>query len=590
MLDINKLLKKKGWTGRELGKLALLDLAQTFEAAVLTGKQQRSPVSTADIQKLIRTLETEEDHRIYSGYVELRSWVNFFVQIAIAQEQQAMLRFTQLATFVQNAFTAESISNYVKKLPVVMTEKQYSDTVSKHLEDDNDKDVTALFFMALDFHLKALKSNPRAKNPLKPLKKKLQAELVQDSQILDYYNHVKGLCYYTKEDGTKSEKLDYAGWAKAAFPQKELSEKELDERLFEAAKTLYETGEMPTPKHLKPRYDKHTWEERPEGITKWEIVEEGSLGNFYNYNIFETAEDKEESSDKSTPQKEEPEEGEDPVTLCKALKAEYPELVQAILKDMGERYPDLIPLQSLPVEKWPTTLFRPEELCKLDFYGYKKQRIEDYSVFEENGQALVHGVAILRPQDSRLPDYEEVDSETGYYKAPDIKPLLIDISLEGFFPESEKGELNTHRAQNARALMLQSMIAVRAYNTCLELIVSNFGVKELLVMRRPMEELESKIEAFNHMVHLLYRAVYTNYDDEKLKERKFKVIKEVLYPIDLGLLTVPKQRLDKVKTMTKSPSAFALEGEEDPFLILSGFEPGEGQQEEQDANKDDSED
>ena len=129
MLNIDRLLKKKGWTGEELGRLELANTLNMFSQS-LQGIQEPVPiVSKADFRKMLDTITDPIEGRIYNGYISIHEWFSTAYTYATANEQQAHLNFNKLMTTITNAITAESVYKYVSELPLIMTEKQYKQTV-----------------------------------------------------------------------------------------------------------------------------------------------------------------------------------------------------------------------------------------------------------------------------------------------------------------------------------------------------------------------------------------------------------------------------------------------------------------------------
>lgn len=125
MVNIEKLLKKKSWTGQELGRLAIANLMLGYQKVLETNNpNEELPINQTDFDKMLRTLTEPTEGKIYNGYMAIHEWVTKIMQVAIAQEQQAQLQYNKLINVVKNATLAENIYQYVNKLPVIMTESQ----------------------------------------------------------------------------------------------------------------------------------------------------------------------------------------------------------------------------------------------------------------------------------------------------------------------------------------------------------------------------------------------------------------------------------------------------------------------------------
>ena len=133
-LNIDKLLKQKGWTGQELG---ILEITVTLEAFknVIQGNDKPPLVSPSELQKMLKTIEDPTEGAIYNGYMAIHEWLSKVYNVASTQQQQADLRYNEFFHRIINAETAEKLYQYIEKLPVIMTEKQYSDFLTKRKDE-----------------------------------------------------------------------------------------------------------------------------------------------------------------------------------------------------------------------------------------------------------------------------------------------------------------------------------------------------------------------------------------------------------------------------------------------------------------------
>ena len=591
MLNIDRLLKKKGWTGAELGRLELANTALAYKKAVETNNpEQELVISRAEFEKMLSTLKDPVQGRTYNGYISIHNWISNTMQVAMAQSQQAQLQFDKLWSFIQNAITAEDLYSYIEELPLIMTEKQYKETVEKRIQEilkpdgeDIANNVLQLIFDALDYYIKLLETTPRAKNPLKPLRKKLNKEYVRDPHILEKYNRVRGLGYYTLEDGTRSDKVSPTEWRELITPtifklineDSQLGEKEAEfikqsireRRLITDARYMYEGDLSESEAQKKRQQDEvregfikacqwHYYEDSPEGLlTKWEVLEEGEIPEYYKYY---------EATD------------EEALEMCKAFVAEFPTVVQALLEDMGKRY-GMENLKDLPVEKWLGTVYSWEDLYKADFYGFRATQTDDTVIFNGNKRALFNGVAIVAP--STLGSCTRIDPETGYYIAPDLRKSLLPLSLEAFFTDSEDYSDNVDTVEQARSLLKSSVYFVDGFNKALELISSLYNVEEVKLFSIPTDGIKESVEALNGSIYMLYRRIKnTDYEEPGLREKKLEVLREIFQPVDLKKLRIPEEKLEQAKQNMKDFKGFK-DSSIDPYLKLCIYDPEDEEEE-----------
>lgn len=556
MLNIDRVLKKKGWTGEELGRLELANTLNMFSQS-LQGIQEPVPiVSKADFRKMLDTITDPIEGRIYNGYISIHEWFSTAYTYAIANEQQAYLNFNELMTTITNAITAESVYKYVSELPLIMTEKQYKQTVEQRTEEILAKDGETAFNLfnllveALDYYIRQLQKEPRKANPLKPLKKKLEAEKVTDPLILTKYNKVMGYGYLETPDGKRSDKLSSEEWAKALMPDNRPynPEAEKERRILTHAHFMYTEGmsfeeadsavykaSVERGETIEPTF--HYYPEPPEDLNKWEILETGDLGEYY---VSLWGEEREGLSYE-----------ESIVADAKDFIKEYPTVVKALLEDM-EQYIEGV--SSIPVEEWVNQLYSWRDLYRVNAYGFREMYTDDIAIFDGNRRAQLNGIAILKPNSIGC---TRIDRETGFYKAPEIRNILSNISLEAYFTDAEDYAVNVEKLERARKLLLDSYYFIKGYNLAIDLIAERFKLEELEVAKLSTDNLEERIQALNSSIELLYKRIKeTDYEDEELKAKKLEVLKDVFTPISLDGLEIPEEKIEKAKADMKDFKAF----------------------------------
>lgn len=587
MADIKRLLKKKGWTGRELGILELSNMAIMFRQA-LEGKEPQPIVEQARFREMINGITDRQQGQIYNGYISIHEWLSIRYNIAQTQLQQAQLQYRTLAAYVTDAIFAEDVYHYIEQLPAIMTEKQYRDAreagLKKWLYDEDGTErgdsLAALIERGISFYTKQLQTNPAKPNPLKAIRKKYIAEPVKSKLILEGYNEVMGEGYCTIEDGSgrRSDTMTAEEWQEAittpAMKQAlkttdgsgtEYTQQIATRRLLERAKVIFEGGTEADADEAQQKKDYerglatpvkwHYYEEAPADLTKWDIVEAGLMyfygGLFCGMDVSE---------------------GEYLAELEDFL-TEFRELADAIIADIEKLYlTGKDPLQPLPVEgreplkdiaslplqDWSSTVFSWGDLYKLDVYGFKKDAEADTTIFDGNKRAILNGIAILRASD--LLDRSPRINESGYYVEPDIMHTLSNFTLEAFFPEAEDYADNLEIVETARQTLIESYYHLKGYNYALEIIASFYDVPEIAIFQMNTSGIEDKIRAFNGLVPILYKKILdTDYEDKELKERKLQVLKDLFQPIDYEALTIPEEKKEAAQQLLVDFKAFQPE-------------------------------
>ena len=166
--DINTLFTKKGWTGAELGRLEIATVMKAYQRA-LNGEADPQPeISREDFNRMVKTLEDPAQGKIYNGYLSVHDWISRASLLAMSQEQQAQLRFNELATPIEVAETAEQLYQYIAELPAIMTEKQYKELVDKKTQEVLHPDESGIYLNmfnliqeAIDYYVGLLSRDPR---------------------------------------------------------------------------------------------------------------------------------------------------------------------------------------------------------------------------------------------------------------------------------------------------------------------------------------------------------------------------------------------------------------------------------------------
>ena len=586
MADIKRLLNKKGWTGRELGILELTNMAVMFKQA-LEGKEPQPIIATGQFQKMINGITDRSQGQIYNGYISIHEWLSLKYNIAQTQLQQAQLQFRTLEGFISQAIFAEDVYSYVEQLPAIITQKQYDETkaarIEAYLKDEDGQELYSNVFNLVDryivYYIHLLQKEPKKTNPLKALRKKYLSQPVKSKLILSRYNKVMGEGYYTLEDGRRSDEMTSEEWQEAiATPAmkeslrtmraedgagNEYTQAIAAQRLIERAKVIFEGGteEDADKAQHKADYERglaipcewHYYEEPPKDLTKWDILEQELLLEFYPADLDGSGDEYSEGNFTAS---------------MEDFVAEYKELVAVALKEIDSQYfKNERGLSELPIKEWGTTLFDYRQLYNKDFYGFRGEAEADITVFDGDKRALFNGIAVLRASD--LLDRSPRIDERGYYVEPEIKHTLSCFSLEAFFPEAEDYADNIDIVENARETLLDSYYFLMGYNYTLDMIARYYDVSELSVFKADLAGLSTKIEALNTLVPMLYKRIKdTDYKDKALRENKLQVLKDIFPPIEYKALEIPAENITEAEELLEDFKAFKPENADRFYNLL----------------------
>lgn len=581
MADIKRLLNKNGWTGQELGIIELTNMALNFQQR-LQGKEPKDLIDRAQFQRMLNSITDKEQGRIYNGYIAIHEWLSLHYNIAQTQLQQAQLQFRTLIDYVAQATLAEDVYSYMEQLPAIMTQKQYDEIRAKRIEAQfYDKDgnplasnVFNLVERAIIHYLHELQKSPQKTNPLKAIRKKYLSQPVKSSLILSRWNEATGSGYYSLPDGRRSDEMTDEEWQAALSPamREAISEIQtadggdgqsiVSERLIERAKIIFRGGTEEDADEAQSERERsrgwstppqwHYYEDPPQDLTKWDVIEQELLLDFYpapldggdaygDANFTASMED---------------------------FVDEFGELVSVMLKDIDRRFfKDSPGLSELPINKWGSTVYDYRQLYEKDFYSMREEIESDTSIFEGNRRAIFNGIAIMRPSDL-LGKSPRID-ENGYYVEPRLRSTLSNFTLEAFFPEAEDYADNIEIVGGARDTLLDSYYFLKGYNLALEMIANYYEVPELTAFQMGIAHIEDKIDAFNNLVPVLYRRITgIDYQDKELQAKKLQVLKDLFAEIDYKSLEIPAERITQAKDLLIDFKAFQSDQADTLYNIL----------------------
>lgn len=86
------------------------------------------------------------------------------------------------------------------------------------------------------------------------------------------------------------------------------------------------------------------------------------------------------------------------------------------------------------------------------------------------------------------------------------------------------------------------------WNTALDLIAKAFDIEEIKVGKVRLEYLKGMIESYNALVKSLYSQIKgMDYTDKELQKKKLEVLKDILCPIPIDKIAIPKEQIEKAK-------------------------------------------
>jgi len=577
--QLKNLLKKKGWTGEEVGKLLIASMLNDIKQQ---GQADKEPLfSQSDFEKMESSLTSDRDYLTYGVYRDLYSSIIDSFNRGQGLYQQFYNGFSRLFSELRELENAEKAQAIIDATPLIMTESQY-----KRLEAEAGEVLRgykesyySLLFYILEKFLDAGDEAPEPIRTAIEATKEIPAEKITFSRS---YNEQMGEGYYSLPDGRRSDQMTSEEWQKAleeeflrthkltingepASTEETIREYNIDrliksyELFFKGAKAIRELVLERTGKELdgtdeeieealndilndtidyvgKARYNPnaekiaealgfstptewHTYEELPEGLTAYDLL----------YLITESALYGEIDKKKH----------------LKAFKTEYKELYTALNAYIEENVPKARGLK-------PNQLYKDivswGELADAGIIGYSsliqpddREIVQIWTEGEDTTEnkskrlrAGLRGIAILRN-----PASYQTDENGDYIEKK--SPLRFFLSLYTLEGDGDKiAETNSYIDN----LIYPALSYLYAFNSLMGIIGKVYDLPELEeVARFDTRLFESKMSGFNGMLYFFYHDVYGN---EEEKQRKRAIIKEIFRPLEADTLKPSQEAIEEV--------------------------------------------
>ena len=577
--QLDKLLKKKGWTGKEVGQLLIASMLNDIKQL---GQGEKTPLfSQADFEKMESSLNSDFDYLSYGVYRELYSSIIDSFNIGQGLCQQFYNGFSRLYLMLREVQIADKVQKAYDDTPLIMTESQYKRLEAEAVQTLRGRKES---YYSLLFHIleKSLDAGDEAPEPIRTAieaTKEIPAEKITFSRS---YNEQMGEGYYSLPDGRRSDQMTSEEWQKTleeeflrthkltingepASTEETIREYNIDrltksyELFFKGAKAIREFVLERTGKELdgtdeeieealndilddtidyvgKARYNPnaekieealgfstpaewHTYEELPEGLTAYDLLHLIAESSSY-----------EETDEKKH---------------LKAFKTEYKELYTALNAYIEENVPKARGLK-------PNQLYKDivswGELADAGIIGYSsliqpddREIVQIWTEGEDTTEnkskrlrAWLRGIAILRN-----PASYQTDENGDYIEKK--SPLRFFLSLYTLEGDGDKiAEINSHIDN----LIYPALSYLYAFNSLMGIIGKVYDLPELEeVARFDTRIFESNMSGYNGMLYLFYHNVYGN---EEEKQRKRAIIKEIFRPLEADTLKPSQEAIEEV--------------------------------------------
>jgi hypothetical protein len=194
-MDVGKILNKRKWSGKDLGRLLIAKLAYKYER-LMAGEADPEPlVNEKKFSAMLETLKTPNDIKTYTQYMTLYDWLKAKPSSIRIYKNAWEVAFSNIRGFVTTAEKDEEMYLLYRKFPAIMTESQYQTLKQERIEasfhDETGEELYYNIFniieKAICFYIELLNESPRKNNPLKNIILKYDNEEVKSPIIKKHY-------------------------------------------------------------------------------------------------------------------------------------------------------------------------------------------------------------------------------------------------------------------------------------------------------------------------------------------------------------------------------------------------------------------
>ena len=558
MAGIKSLLKKKTWTGEEVGKLLFASLANDIK--MQRGEADAPLLTTEEFDAIAGNLSYNPTQlHIYYAYHDAYKFVIEGFNRCSGLYQQFCHGYYRMSLTLHSCYRDNVLQKSLDRSPLIVTQSQYSRLKAKTIENLRSLSLSYInmFFDILDYFMRDdIKDVPdEIKTALEDAKK----TSAKGSSYYNDYNKSFDYGYYELADGTKSDDLSEEEWWKALGLDGRVDVRsnlsrgvvKTNELFFKgpsyARQFVRETigeeidlSDEELERYLEP-YAKNEFSSRKiKPISEaLEVFVTGNR-NTLTWRYYDTPPDDLSLFDVLPLYCDD---GYDSKKVFKLLKDEAPQVFKSIKNYIESILPSVKSIKAAQHTKPCTTWGEMADLgCATYIYYTEPSELNIIETFYEDGPQgeaarragmSFNGIAIL--QNDSCSDLDE----QGNYTRQTREFLNAYGSLGSSLDNKEKTSL-----LSCVKNISTSMKYLYCYNILIDMLVNVYGVKDIYVAKYDIDELEEKLRAYNSILYMTYASVYGN-DEEK--KRKRQSIKEAFKEIDYNAFKPSKEAVDRVR-------------------------------------------
>lgn len=567
MATIKKLLSKKGWTGKDVGKTLVASLLHDLKHI---DEEEAAPMLTqAEFARLEASLRTENDFTTYRVYVAIHEALREFYNKANSYLQQVYHGVYRILPILKNYLLADTEQSRARHAPILMTAEQrlqISDKIegerkaAKKTKQELLFQLLRAYFATLDIeeHGKAEEGHYSSTSPALPIPDAIRKEIAAQAkktatnkQAIAAWVEACQMGAFTLPDGRYIEDVEEEE-AAAIFakytPAKTIGQKEAQALYFmgaDAIRTAYKesTGEslpdMPD-EDLLTIYHDHIGaasldEKCGASLALWETVSkklEAALSGTSRYILawkpYAIEEVEPPTKAELLTDCLEYYEGATPAASAaeglRAFKKDYPALHAALEQELLHYLPALKALKPAQASKATITCGELAALGFLDYAEAVKAKPRDI-IAACNPASFSDTIALVATEKQ-----SDIDA-TGRYKA---KSLILQDYTAAEIAKASAAEIRGAISQ----LITPAMRFINSYNAWLEVISTAYDLPDVQPAKVSTQGADILLKVINEQIYLLY-----NYAENK-EERA--TIKEAFTLLPVDSFSPPEDRLEEV--------------------------------------------
>lgn len=568
MASIKKLLSKKGWTGKEVGKTLIACLLHDLKHI---DEEEAAPLLTqAEYKRMEASLETERDFTTYRVYVAIHEALREFYNKANSYLQQVYHGVYRILPILRNYILADKEQSRARHVPVLMTAEQCKQ-ISDKIEGERKaakKTKQELLFQLLRAYFATLDIEEYGKEeegpysctiPALPIPDAIRKEIAAQAKktatnkqaIAAWWEACK-TGGFTLPDGRYIEDVEEeeaAAILAKYTPAKAIGQNEAQALYFMGADAIRAAYKESTGESLPDIPDEDLLtiyhnnigsssldEECGASPELWETIAEklaaaisGTSRYILAWKLYDIEEVKPPTKAELLKDCLEYYEGATPAASAaeglRAFKKDYPALHAALEQELLHYLPAWKALKPAQASKATITCGELAALGFLDYAEAVKAKPRDI-ITACNPVSFSETIALVANEEQ-----SDIDAK-GRYKA---KSLILHAYTAAEIAKTSAAEIRGAISQ----LITPAMRFINAYNAWLEVISTAYDVPDVQPAKISTQDADFLLKVINKQIYLLY-----NYAENK-EERA--AIKEAFTLLPVDSFSPPEDRLEEVE-------------------------------------------